>query len=146
MAWCANCTIPSTSMDDQKLDGARLTIECEGRRAFGLRSLEREGPHYFVELADGRVLYVRGQFLCAYEPEVEGAQTVRARTFPNTDFVLVLDASRGEARDVICRGAAFEPEHMFPPSRELAWGHPWLSGEIIKGLDYEGLVARYCGG
>ena len=130
-------------MDDQKSDDARLMIECEGRRAFGLTSTEQERLHYFVELAGGRVLYVRGPFLCAHEPQLQGAQTVRARTFPNTDFALVLDAASGEAIEVICRGDALEPEHMLPPSRELDWGHPWLSGEIIKGLDYETLLARY---
>jgi hypothetical protein len=41
------------------------------KRAFAIEEFEDEGPHYFLELADGRVLYLSGQYLYDLE-EITG--------------------------------------------------------------------------
>ena len=39
------------------------------RRAFQVEETEDEGSNYFLELANGRVLFISGQMLYEYEPD-----------------------------------------------------------------------------
>lgn len=119
-----------------------LRVHYEASRAFAVASLEDEGPHLFVELVDGRVLYLRGRFLAAFASGQAEVAAARPR-FPCSEFDVLLDGQGGEAVDVLCGGAPFELDCVLPASRELAWGHAWLSGEVIVGLRYESLRERY---
>lgn len=48
--------------------GLLVSSDFQARRAFGVREFDDEGLHYFLELADGRVLFLSGQYLYDYEP------------------------------------------------------------------------------
>lgn len=120
-----------------------LRVHYEASRAFAVASLEDEGPHFFVELVDGRVLYLRGGFLAQFQPGPGGGASTALALFPSSEFDVVLDPSSGEAIDLRCGGAPFELDCFLEASRELAWGHAWLSGEVIAGVSYETLRARY---
>ena len=73
----------------------------EARRAFGVESDADEGPSYFVELADRRVLFLAGSYL----------QT--ARPFPCTSFAI--RRQRGRVVELTCSGDVLEPEVMTLP-------------------------------
>lgn len=80
------------------------------RRAFQVEETEDEGSNYFIELADGRVLFISGQLLYEYEPDESG----EPRRFPCTEFELVLKSDTGDMLDLLCRGQALEPEAVAP--------------------------------
>jgi hypothetical protein len=80
------------------------------RRAFQVEETEDEGSNYFVELADGRVLFISGQILYEYELDESG----EPRRFPCTEFELVLKSDTGDMIDLLCRGRALEPEVVAP--------------------------------
>jgi hypothetical protein len=80
------------------------------RRAFQMEEMEDEGSNFFVDLEDGRVLFVSGQILYEYEPEEPGG----VRRFPCTEFEFVCLRDTGEMLDLICRGQPLEPEVMVP--------------------------------
>ena len=79
-------------------------------RAFQMEEMEDEGSNYFVELEDGRVLFISGQFLYECEPEQPG----EPRQFPCTEFELVRRTDTGDLLDLICRGQPLEPEALAP--------------------------------
>lgn len=80
------------------------------RRAFQVEENEDEGSNYFLELADGRVLFISGQMLYEYEPDESGGP----RRFPCTEFELVLKSGTRDMLDLHCRGQALEPEVLAP--------------------------------
>ena len=51
-----------TAADFERL-GLAVRESYRAKRAFKVEEFEDEGPHYFVELDDGRVLYLSGQYL-----------------------------------------------------------------------------------
>ena len=57
-------------------------------RAFGVKEFEDEGLHYFLELTDGRVLVLSGQYLYDYEAISDDSETNRPRAFPCSEFTL----------------------------------------------------------
>lgn len=82
----------------------------QARRAFQVDETEDEGSNYFVELADGRVLFISGQLLYEYEPDESG----EPRRFPCTEFELVLKSDTGDMLDLLCCGQVLEPEVVAP--------------------------------
>jgi hypothetical protein len=76
------------------------------RAAIRLEELEDEGPSFFVELADGRVLFLCGQFL--YEDDEAG-------TFPCEEFEAARAPRTGLLLDFRCLGPAFPPQEKLPP-------------------------------
>jgi hypothetical protein len=115
----------------------------KARRAFQVAEYEDEGLHYFVELDDGRTLYLTGQGLYYYEPlAAEDDEDARPRSFPNADFTVFRD-NRGNYKyllDIECRGAVLEPEVTAPEfEKEYFDGDPWQDGEIISDRSYDEL-------
>ena len=110
-------------------------------RAFSVEEFEDEGVHYFIELDDGRVLYLNGQYLYDYEPDAYGAQSGQPRRFPCTEFALVRDIENGWTVDVECRGTVFEPEFTAPHPQH--WPPEFDDGAVIPGESYELLRARF---
>lgn len=80
-------------------------------RAFEIEPFEDEGPHYIVELTDGSVLSLVGQYLYEYAPD---PKLNRPREFPCTDFTVKRHPD-GYPVQIICRGEPFEPECVMPP-------------------------------
>jgi hypothetical protein len=101
--------------DEREADGLRAT------RAFGVEEFEDEGLHYFLELADGRVLFVSGQYLYDYEPSSDDPETTQARSFPCTEFTVQRHKKEGYVVEILRGGTVLEPEVMAPPFGEKAW-------------------------
>jgi hypothetical protein len=106
-------------------------------RAFRVKELEEEGSHYFVELDDGSVLYLNGQYLYDFEPNQAG----RPRTFPCTEFTVVRHKIKGWVMGLQCRGSVLKPECETPPFSESDFnaGRVPSDGEIIQDRIYEQL-------
>jgi len=82
-------------------------------RSFSVEETEDEGSHYFIELNDGRVLYLTGQYLYDFEP-VNDDDLSQPRSFPNTDFTILRHKTERYVLDISCVGSVLEPEFMAP--------------------------------
>jgi hypothetical protein len=100
----------------RKLDeqGALEQADFRARRAFEVAELEDEGMHYYIELEDGAVLFLSGQYLYDYAPDDEWRHPA-ARRFPCTEFTVTRDRRHGYVVDIACRGAVLAPEGLAPP-------------------------------
>src|SRR5262245_61616347 len=106
-------------------------------RSFGVEEFEDEGSHYYLELADGGVLFLSGQYLYDHEPD---PKSNRARTFPCTEFTVRRHKRDGYVVALDCRGSVLEPEVIAPPFRTMDWEHHVPSdGEILTSRPYETL-------
>lgn len=83
-------------------------------RAFELEEFEDEGRHYYVELNDGRVLYLNGQYLDEYEPIEDDPEFHQERRFPCTEFETIRHRAEGFILAIDCRGEVLSPELMAP--------------------------------
>jgi len=124
-------------------EGDVLLQDFKAHRAFQVAEYDDEDLHYFLELEDGRILYLTGQYLYDYEPlEAEGDEGARPRSFPNTDFTVFRD-NRGSYKyvlDIECRGAVLEPEGVAADFEEEYFdGDPWQDGDIISDRSYDDL-------
>lgn len=95
--------------------GLLLSSDFEARRAFGVQEHADEGSRYFLELVDGRVLHLCGQYLYDYEPISDDPEMNQPRRFPCTAFTLRLHKTEGGVVDLVCRGTVIEPEFIAPP-------------------------------
>ena len=119
--------------------GLLVTDVFQAKRAFQLEEFEDEGSHYFVELEDGAVLYLNGQYLYDYEPIDDDAQNNQSRKFPCTDFSVRKHKSEGYVVDIVCRGSVIEPDGHAPSfaKSDFKKGNIPEDGEVIKGKTYE---------
>jgi hypothetical protein len=83
-------------------------------RAFGVVEGGDEDVHYFLEIDDGRVLFLDGPSVADYEPFDDGAALPRPRRFPCTEVTLCRHKDGGALVHVRCAGSVVEPE-MLPP-------------------------------
>jgi hypothetical protein len=92
-----------------------LTVETfKARRAFQVEEFEDEGAHYFLELEDGSVLFLSGQYLYEYEPVEKRHELVQQRRFPNAAFAIRRHTVKRYVVDILCSGSVIEPEVMAP--------------------------------
>ncbi|WP_197338779.1 hypothetical protein [Ralstonia solanacearum] len=110
----------------------------QATRAFAVEAFEDEGSHYYIELADGRVLYLNGQYLYDYEPITDDPEFNQARSFPCTEFEVLRHKDAGYVLHIDCAGTVLEPEIMAPPfgREDFRRGVP-EDGEIIADSFYE---------
>lgn len=110
----------------------------QARRAFAVDEVEDEGPHYYIELADGRVLYLNGQYLYEYEPIDDDPELNQPRRFPTTEFEVLRHKDAGYVIDIRCSGSVLEPELTSPPftNAVLRRGIP-DDGQIIADKAYD---------
>ncbi len=115
--------------------GLLVKDDYKARRAFGVDEFEDEGSHYFIELEDGRVLYLNGQYLYDYEP----VGIKQPRTFPCTEFTLLRHKDERWVVDLQCRGSALEPESVAPSfsKSDFKAGLIPSDGEIIRERTYD---------
>jgi hypothetical protein len=108
-------------------------------RAFAAEEFEDEGSHYFLELVDGRVLFLTGQYLYETDPT-----DTDPRRFPCTEFTLRHHRSEGHPVDIQCRGTVLEPELTAPAeSLHPAFAGDFLAdGEILTDPSYDELKSR----
>ena len=114
-------------------------------RAFAVEELEDEGLHYFLELTDGRVLFLSGQYLYDYEPISDHPGLNQSRRFPCTDFTVRRHKAEGYVVEIQCRGEVIEPEMTAPSFSQRVWqsGGAPEDGEIVRDFSYEALKAEH---
>jgi hypothetical protein len=107
-------------------------------RAFGVEEVEDEGLHYFVELVDGSVLFLSGQYLYEFEPVSDDPGFNQARRFPCTEFEVLRHKGAGYVIDINCSGTVLEPELNAPAFTREDWkrGIP-DDGGIVEGRSYD---------
>jgi hypothetical protein len=129
------------------LEQRRLLISSNfcADRAFRVEQCNGEGPHYFLELEDGGILHLSGNYLYDYEPG-EGSP----RHFPCTHFAVRRHADLGHAVDIVCGGLIIEPEVEAPPYSAWDFAHGLVprDGQILRNLTFDQLrqqriAARY---
>lgn len=105
-------------------------------RAFRVKALHGEGPHYFLELETGGVLHLSGLYLCEYEPSESGV-----RHFPCTQFTIRRHAGSGDVIDILCEGLVIEPENEAPPftPEDFAQSVVPADGEVLYDLNFDQL-------
>ena len=102
----------------------------DARRAFGVEPDGDEGPSYFIELTDRRVLFVSGRYL----------QT--ARPFPCTSFAI--RRHRGRVVELTCRGDVLEAEAMTLPftRSERKQKKVPKDGDVITGKPFDAIKSE----
>ena len=127
---------PMESIRELEEKGLVLDQSFTARRAFQAEELEDEGSHYFVELTDGTVLYLSGQYLYDYEP----IEDDEPRRFPCTEFTIRRHREQQEVvLDIVCGGDVLEPEVVAQPFDED--DDVPEDGQILA-IPYETLKAR----
>jgi hypothetical protein len=125
------------------LEGLRLidSTEFHARRAFGVQEYEDEGLHYFMELADNRVLFLSGQYLYDYEPISDDPEMNQPRAFPCSEFAVRRHKKEGYVVEIRCGGAVLEPEVMAPPFGREVWRAGSLpeDGQVLVDITYDEL-------
>lgn len=129
-------------------EGLLASSHFHARRAFCVQEFDDEGLHYFLELTDGRVLFLSGQYLYDYEPIADDFEGNQPRRFPCTDFTIRRHKTEGYVVELICRGAVIEPEFFAPPfPRQKQWsGRFPEDGQLILDTTYDALKASLCEG
>ena len=110
----------------------------QAQRAFAVEESEDEGSSYFLELTDGRVLFLTGQYLYDYEPD-EHEQ--RPRAFPCSEFSIRRHKTERYVVDVRCGGSVLDPEAIARPFTTEDWdgGRVPADGEVITSMTYDAI-------
>lgn len=134
------------SIEELESRGLVEETHYRAKRAFGIEDYNDEGPHYVVELEDGRVLYLVGQYLYEYEPITDDSEPDlnEPRKFPCTEFVLFRHKQKGHVLDLKCGGQVLELETIFSVKKPFAvleqlLGHFPKDGETIDFLSHSTL-------
>ena len=135
-------TFSKKSLNEQLAElesqGHLLKQQFQASRTFSVEEYEDEGPHYFIELVDGRVLYLNGQYLYDYEEITDDPGYNQPRKFPCTIFEILRHKLAGYVVDIRCSGTVLEPEVVAPcfTKERIRQGIP-EDGEIISDKSYE---------
>jgi hypothetical protein len=131
---------PDQHLRELESQGLLVSEEYVATRAFEVEEFEDEGMHFFVELKDGRVLFLSGQYLYDYEP-IEDRKAARPRRFPCSEFTIRRHRNEKYVADLVCKGPAIEPEVVAPPFAQKDWRAEKVpsDGEIISDTPYEEL-------
>ena len=124
--------------------GLLVLTECQALRALQVEEYEDEGLHYFVEFADGSILYLNGQELYDYEPIEDDPELNQPRRFPCTAFTLRTHREEKFIVDIECRGSVIEPEYIAPYPKDF-WKWEPIDGEIITDRTYDEIKQKIVG-
>jgi hypothetical protein len=105
---------PNSIMRDLETRGLLASTTFRATRAFEVEEYDDEGPHYFIELEDGSVLYLNGQYLLDYGPIDDDPEFNQPRLFPCTEFTIRRHRDEGYVVEIICGGSVLTPEVMAP--------------------------------
>src|SRR4029079_8096775 len=64
---------PGPTIEELETKGLLVSTDYKAKRAFEVEEFEDEGLHYFIELANGGVLYLNGQYLYEYQAAPDGS-------------------------------------------------------------------------
>jgi hypothetical protein len=110
-------------------------------RAFEVKEYEDEGRHFFLELADGSILYLNGQYLYDYDATRESPEVATPETFPSTEFTIVRHKTEGYVVEILPQGRKLVPEKRFKPDH-LRAGREVFDGDIIRDCNYDELFSH----
>lgn len=124
----------SEQIDELRTAGMLVSEPFTARRAFMVEEFEDEGIHYFVELEDGSVLFLSGQYL--YDSE---------ERFPCTQFVVWRHRDQRYAVELECAGEVLEPEAVAPPFTEEEYASDRVpeDGRIMTDRTYDDLEREW---
>ncbi len=131
--------------DYEKL-GLLVSEEFSARRAFEVQEFEDEGLHFFLELEDGRVLFLCGQYLYDYQEISDDPELNQKATFPCARFEVRRHKTEHWVHSIVCHGAYLKPEANLPhfsKAYRKAFGFP-SDGEILT-VPYDELRVRIGG-
>ena len=120
-------------------------------RVFEVEEMEDEGRHFFLELDDGSVLYLNGQYLYDYDTDVEEHdddedkedmnedENIPRGPFPCTVFTVRRHKDDGRVVDIDCIGIPLRPETIEPPFSPELFDVDWVpsDGDIITCQTYD---------
>jgi hypothetical protein len=136
---------PGPTLEELEAQGLVVSQDFQAIRAFEVEEFEDEGQHYFIELADGSVLFLTGQYF--YDITMMNGDTEDAKSgaFPTTEFTIKRHKVEGHVVDVICRGRLLKPEVVakpFGPEILERDGIP-EDGAIIRDKTYDAIKAQH---
>jgi hypothetical protein len=125
--------------------GALVSTDFRAVRAIEIEEYEDEGSHYFIELADGAVLYLNGQYLYDYEELTDDPELNQRRRFPCSEFTIRRHRTEGYVADIDCRGAVLEPEMTFPhfTRNDFREGRVPEDGEVLRNRNYDEIKSGF---
>jgi hypothetical protein len=114
-------------------------------RAFEVQEFEDEGPHYFIELENGSVLYLNGQYLYDYAEIEDDPEVNQPRRFPCTDFTLRRHRDTGAVMDIDCRGSVLDTASSLATKRvwDYLGDRNFDDGEIVADESYANLKTAF---
>jgi hypothetical protein len=114
-----------------KQQGLLLSESFHARKVFQVAQAEDEGPHYFIELTDGAVLYLNGQYLYDYAREA----------FPCSQFTVWRHKVGGFVVAIECAGVRLSTEWTAPPFDENDDERDLIpdDGQILRDRSYDQL-------
>jgi hypothetical protein len=126
-------------VQDLERKGLLVSTGYRARRAFQVEEFEDEGSHYFIELEDGAVLYLCGQYLYEYEPIDDDPELKQERRFPCSEFTVRRNRKKGFVVDILCGGTVIEPEIMAPHFSKADFRNDRIpgDGDVITDLSYD---------
>ena len=129
--------------EQSEQQGSLVSTEYQATRYFQVEASGEEGPHYFIELDDGSVLYMSGRYLAAFGPHKVLNVIDRSRKFPCAEFVVRRYRYDGCVVDIQCRGIALEPEIITPPFKEYDFHNGMMpqDGDILTSRTYDEMKA-----
>ena len=131
---------PEQQLRELEEGGLLASTSFRATRAFGVEEAEDEGLHYYLELDDGRVLFLSGQYLYDYEPD-DDPEFARPRKFPCTEFTVRRHKDEGWVAEIVCSGAILEPEIVLHPFRTKEWHTNVVpeDGQVLSDIRYDDL-------
>ena len=134
-----------SSPDFEKL-GLLVGEDFSARRVFEVEEYEDEGLHFFLELEDGRVLFLCGQYLYDYQEVSDDPELNQRATFPCAKFAVRRHKTEHWVHSIIRHGPYLKPEAKLPhysKAYQKAFGFP-SDGEIFT-VPYDDLFSRIAG-
>jgi len=111
--------------------GIMEVLTVEATKAVKVEEFEDEGIGFYLDIGEGKVLFLQGQYL--YDDETE-------HQFPCTRFTLMRAPYTGTIFDLKCEGTYFEPVHTNPAFniKEYKTGQVPCDGQVLD-VDFESL-------
>lgn len=118
----------TNELSEELAAGVAEIVRYSARNAIRVEEFEDEGLSFFVELTDGRILFLSGQYL--YEAD-------ETDQFPNTTFTIVRTPRTRMVLEFDCRGDYFPPVETRAPftDAEYQQGSVPSDGDILD-LDF----------
>jgi len=125
-----------------------VTSSYRARRAFQIEEFEDEDSHYFIELEDGDVLYLSGQYLYEYEPIDDDSELNQERRFPCAELTIRRHRKKGFVVDILCGGTVLELDMLAPPFSKVDFQNDRApeDGAVISDLSYDQIKVERASG